>query len=247
MKLYKRIIIAVFVIGMLFTTTHATEQLSWSRLTAEPEIDKKAMEDINLVSLRFCNDGTNPENLKAQLHLTWRPGQVKNICVMFFNNHDTGMNFHVWFTESKKDENNLLLCDNNDTNNAFISQIRENTTDINVFVKPHMQRQTTFNIGIPRSNTWNIYWCLTYKLDSSYSHATWAVFGMLIRKTAPIYITVTWDVYNFWRRDDIKLGLTTNKNGVLKVIAGILVIWIIVSIVQTTKKKEKKEKKHHKK
>jgi hypothetical protein len=107
-----------------------------------------------------------------------------------------------------------------------------------------MQIQKIFNIGIPRANTGNIYWCLTFRLDNSYSHKTWAVFGMQIRKTAPIYITVTGDVYNFWRRDDIKLGLTKNKDGVLKVIAGILGIWIIVSVVQATKKKEKK---HHKK
>lgn len=247
MKIYKKTIIAVFVISMLFAATKATEQLTENTLTAQPEIDKKAVADINLVSLRFCNDGTNPENLQAQLYLTWRPGTVNKICAIFFNNHNTGMNFHVWFAESKKNENNILLCDNDNSNNAFITQIRENTTDMNIFVKPHMQTQKTFNIGIPKSSTGNMYWCLTYWLDNSYSRATWAVFGMLIRKTAPIYITVTWDVYNFWRRDDIKLGLTANRNGVLKVIAGILILWIIISIIQTTKKKEKEEKKHHKK
>ena len=70
MKIYKKIIVAIFVISILFTATYAAEQLSGSRLTAQPEIDKKAMEDINLVSLRFCNDGINPVNLKAQLYLT---------------------------------------------------------------------------------------------------------------------------------------------------------------------------------
>jgi hypothetical protein len=67
------------------------------------------------------------------------------------------MNFHVSFAESKKNANNILLCDNDNSNNAFISQIREDTTDINLFVKPHMQIQKIFNIGIPRANTGNIY------------------------------------------------------------------------------------------
>ena len=67
------------------------------------------------------------------------------------------MNFHLSFSESKKNENNILLCDNDESNNAFISQIREDTTDMNIFVKPHMQIQKTFNIGIPRSSTGNMY------------------------------------------------------------------------------------------
>ena len=247
MKIYKKIIVAIFVISILFTATYAAEQLSGSRLTAQPEIDKKAMEDINLVSLRFCNDGINPVNLKAQLYLTWRPGQIKSICAIFFNNHDTGMNFHLWFAESKKDKNNLLLCDNDSSNNLFISEIREDTKDMKVFVKPHMQIQKTFHIGIPRSNTGNMYWCMTYRLDGSYSHATWAVFGMLIRKTAPIYITVTWNVYNFGRWEDIKIWYITKKQSILKGLAVLLWIWIIVTIVQASKSSKKKEKHHTKK
>jgi hypothetical protein len=70
MKTYKKIIIAVFVINIFFAATNATEQLSGNIITSQPEVDKKAVEDINLVSLRFCNDGTNPEKLKAQLYLT---------------------------------------------------------------------------------------------------------------------------------------------------------------------------------
>jgi hypothetical protein len=205
------------------------------------------MEELNMTSLRFCNDWLNQTGLTSKLHLTGQAGQIKDICVVFFNFNTTWKNFHIAFSEAALTKNKTYVCQQDGTKNKFADLVREDFSSMNILVKPNLQEMRHFHIGIPKSTTGDIVWCMAYRLDNSYSHKTGAVFGMLIRKGAPIFITITGDVYNFWRRDDIKLGVTANRNGVLKTIAGILIIWIIISIIQTTRKKEKKEKKHHKK
>lgn len=172
MMTYKKTIIAISIISMLFAATYATEEFSGGKLTVQPEMNSEAMEAINLTSFRFCDDTLLPENLKSESHLTSRPGQIQQICAMFFNNLETGMNFNIGFTEAKKNEYNAWLCDQKSTDNKFADMIREDITAMKVYIKPHEQLYKKFNITVPKSSTGDILGCITYRIDSSYTHKT---------------------------------------------------------------------------
>lgn len=241
--MHKKIILAICGICLISTSVFAAEQLSWDKLNVQPDIDQKAMGDINNTFLRFCNNGTTANNL--QLFLSSRPGKTQKICTVFFNNQETDTNFFIWFSEAKKNSYGERLCDDDSTNNAFSKLIREDYAAAPIFIKAHESMKKTFTITIPKDATGYVIGCLAYNIDSSYSKSTGSVFGIMIRKVAPIQITVTWNVYQFWWRDDLKDACITNKNGILKVLIAVLALRLVVTIVKTagTKKKEV----HHKK
>ena len=172
MNIYKKTIIAMFVISTLSAATYAIEDFSGGKLTVQPEIDSQAMTNINLTSFRFCDDTSLYENLKSESHLISRPGQVQRICAMFFNNLETGMDFYIGFTEAKKNEYNAWICDQKSSDNKFADMIREDVAAMKVFIKPHMQVYKEFNITVPKSSTGDILGCITYRIDSSYTHKT---------------------------------------------------------------------------
>lgn len=242
MNIYKKVLVAICGI-FIISTAYAAEQLSGGQLNVQPEIDKAIVADMNLTSLRFCNDGLNPADLKPKIEISSRPGQLQKICALFFNNLDADMNFYVWFTEATKNKYDERLCDENSSKNSFSKLVREDFAAMKIPVKSHMQSYKNFTLTIPKTRTGDIIGCLTYTIDWSYSKKTWEVFGIVIRKTAPITITVTWSVYNFWRRDDMKEWLTMNRTSILKGLAVILGLWIIITIIQISTKKEKSHKK----
>lgn len=245
MNNFKKSIFAIILLTLFGTLSYAAEQISGTQITSQPEIDTGAVAELNLTSARFCNNGLEPTKLLRNLFIDARPGTLQNICALFINKQDTGINLYVGFTEATLTENNTFVCEKENFNNKFADLIREDIATTKLYIKPHMQAYKNFNMAIPKSGTGKINGCMVYRIDSSSSHKTWAMFGILIRKTVYIGITVTGDVYNFWWRDDIKLWFSINRQPILKVVAGILILWLLVSIIQTVKRKEKKP--HHKK
>lgn len=244
MHIYKKLIIAAFGLSLVSFGVHAAEQLSGAQLNVQPKIDQKIVEDMNATSLRFCNDGLTETGIKPRLYVTSRPGQIQKVCAMFFNNLEKEMNFYVGFSKATKNKYDERLCDNDTSDNTFSRLVRQDFAAMKIGVKAHEQSYRNFNITVPKNTTGDIIGCLSYTIDGWYTHETWQVFGVVIRKTAPIRIAVTWEVYNFWRWDDMKDGYTINKTSILKVVAGVLGIWIVISIVQiSSKKKEKHAKK----
>lgn len=206
-------------------------------------INKQSMTNINLTSLRFCNQWLDPEKLTSRLYMQSRPWQVQEICTVLFNNLETGTNFYVWFTEATKNNHDEWLCDDDAYENEFSKFIRNNFASKKINVITHKQKQKIFTIGIPKTATGDIIWCLSYAIDGSYSKHTWDVFGIVVRKTAPIWITVTWEVYNYGRRDDIKYTYTDNKQTILKILIAVLALRLVLTIVKTGKKKDKQQAK----
>jgi len=224
----------------------AEEQLSW-KLLVQPEINKNIVTELNGTSMRFCNEGLEGSDLKPKSVFTAQAGQIKKFCVMFFNNLEKDMNMYVWFSEAKKNAYNEWYCDENMTNNNYSKLIREDFSNMKISVKPHTQTYQKFTIAIPKNATWDIYGCLSYTIDGWFTHNTWEIFGLMIRKTAYMEVDLTGGVYKYWRRDDIKDGYETNKSIILKILLGILVVWLIVTIVNTGKKKNSNQKTHNKK
>lgn len=237
-KKMKKIWLAVFVLSIvlsLYTVrVHAAENV----FTGEQmNINKQSIADLNQTSVRFCNQWMDPGKFTPKLYMQSRPGQVQEICTVLFNNLGTGMNFYVWFTEATKNKHNEWLCDDDAYENEFSKFIRDNFVSETVNVTAHKQKQKMYTIGIPKTATGDIIWCLSYAIDGSYSKNTWDVFGIVVRKTAPIWITVTWEVYNYGRRDDIKYAYTDNKQTILKILVAVLAVRLVVTIVKTGKKK----------
>jgi len=190
-------------------------------------------------------DGLENNKLTKELKIETRPGERQEICAVFYNRFlDRGMKVNVWFNQWVKRSDGIISCDENTSNNILANMIQNNTKDYTFILSGNEKLLKKFRLAIPNTATGNIYWCVSYNLPDNYSKSTWDVFGIMVRKVAPIEITITWDIYNLWRRDDIRDGVVTNKNSILKVIIAILGLWIIVSIIQTARKKEKH---HHKK
>jgi hypothetical protein len=56
MSLRKQMFLVIVTTSTLFSLCYATEQLSGNEITVQPDINKVAMEELNMTSLRFCND-----------------------------------------------------------------------------------------------------------------------------------------------------------------------------------------------
>jgi len=240
----KKIYITLILVSICLTSVYAIEDTSTgTEMNIQPSINKQSIDDINKTSIRFCNQWLDAEKLSPRLYVESRPGQVQEICTVFFNNLETGMNFYVWFTEATKNNHDEWLCDDDTHENEFAKFVRNDFASEIINIPSNKQKQKVFAIGIPKTATWDMIWCLSYAIDGSYTKNTWDVFGIVVRKTAPIWITVTWEVYNYWRRDDIKYTYTDNKQTILKILIAILAIRLVVTIMKTGNKKDKKHTK----
>jgi hypothetical protein len=111
---------------------------------------------------------------------------------------------------------------------------------------PKQQVIKKFYITIPQTQTWNIYWCWSFKIKWDIQKAeTWSMFNIEIVKKATINIQVTWSVYNYWLIDNIQTTIIDNKNNILKWLILIIGIRLVISTIQSISKK--KHTKHHKK
>ena len=218
---------------------------SWWYYTQQMELNQGGINDVNKTMMAFCNDGLAQKDLKTQVSLISRPGEVTNLCVMFLNELDTGTNFYPQFSEGVKNEEGIIGCRDKGTGNIFSNLVREDFASMKLWIEPHTQYYHTFHLNVPIKATGDIYGCVAYYIDGGYTHQTWAVFGMLVRKVSPVTIKIVGKPYHLWRRQDFKDIYKTNQSLIFKIIAWILVLRIIMSIFNSGKKKE--EKPHHKK
>lgn len=237
------ICISIFLLSNI--SLGAEEQLS-GKLLVQPEINENVVTDLNWTSMRFCNEWLEPNNLTPKSLITAQAGQIKKFCVMFFNNLEKDMNFYVWFSEAKKNDYNEWYCDEDMTNNNYSKLIREDFSTMKILVKPHTQAYQKFTLAIPETATWSIYGCLSYTIDGWYTHNTGEIFGLMIRKTAYMETNLTGWVYKYWRRDDMKDWYETNKSVILKILLGIIAVWLVVTIINTGKKKTSHSKSKNK-
>lgn len=172
MKNYKKSGMIIFLMMSFFARTYAQDTISGSTVTETAALDQKGMSDMNAVSMRFCNSGITETGIQANLYATTRPGKTQRICAMFFNNMETGTNFHVQFSEAIKNEYNNRLCDQDGKDNDFARLVREDFAEMKISVKPHTQSYRTFNLAIPEDTTGDILGCLGYYLDGSLTQKT---------------------------------------------------------------------------
>lgn len=253
MKHYKIASVTAFLVFLCATGTYAAETGEIStgdtnntgHYTQQMELNQGGITDINKTLITFCNNGLTQKDLKTQISLISRPGEVKDLCIMFLNEMNTGTNFYPQFSEGIKDKQGIISCKDKGTGNTFSNLVREDFASMKLWIEPHTQLYRKFHLNVPIKATGDIYGCVAYYIDGGYTHQSWAVFGMLVRKVSPITINIMGKPYHLWRRQDFKDIYKTNQSSILKVIAWIIVLQIIISIFKSGKKKE--EKHHHKK
>ena len=240
MYLYKRIILfsAVF---CLFSFLYADNiQTDTTEAIVQPSINQSTVEKLYKIRMFFCNDWVNENKLTLQANLQARPWQEKNLCFLTYNQLNKKVNITITFNEWKKYWDQVA-CWNIPQEDKFIPLIKNiSGWMFPLSLSPEEQVVHNFKIKIPQNSTGKIYWCVYFTIDGSANKLTGAIFQTIIRKYMPIIITITWKVYNFWWRDDI---MDTYESSILKIIIGILALWIIITVFKTDKKKTT----HHKK
>jgi len=203
----------------------------------------EAMDKIQKIAYYFCNSG-----LKDRLELQSRPGQRQEICVIFGNKNTETVEIIFWFPDWWTNKNWAVICSADLTWKNYITSLMKKTSQSDFYFElmPKQQLIKKFYITIPQNQTWNIYWCWSFKIKWDIQKAkTWSMFNIEIVKKATINIQVTWSVYNYWLIDNIQTTIIDNKNNILKWLILIIGIRLVISTIQSISKK--KHTKHHKK
>lgn len=185
--------------------------------------------DLNNIQSMFCNDSKITKDLTIDL----RPWQRKNICIVFINKSNISIPLSFWFSDTIVNNEGLLTCDV--TKNTFSKSIKNNIITW-IIIPVSWTIIQNFTYISSKNTSWNINGCFGYQIDKQEKIKDGNMFLIIPRKVWFIYINITWSVYNFWRRDDIK----ESKNTIFKFIAGVLSVWIIITIFQKDKKKDKR-------
>ena len=194
------------------------------------------MTDLQNIQSRFCDDNKVTKDLKMVI----RPWQRKEICIAFANKSDKSVDISFWFSEGIFGEKWPTCLLDMSTTNDFSKHIIHNTlTGITIPASGTVIEKFTYLA--PRSASGNIFGCFGYQINQPETIKEGNMFLIVPRKVWYIYINILWSVYNFWRRDDMKDVYVSNKAMILKVLIGILAVWLIISIAQTSKKNKKEQ------
>lgn len=250
MKKYVFIVILVISCGISFgenidnswiTSENIIQSEETKTVTQNLDLAEMTNTSLDNIHARFCS--SSEDTLKTWLDLQIRPWQRKEICVVFFNRWDKPIDISFWFAEWSVNKDGSPVCDWDITNSNDFSKFITHNQETGFTLPAQKSIIKKIIYAAPKYVSGNILWCLAYKLSKE-EKVNMGVFLMTTRKVGYMTIAVTWSVYNFWRRDDIKDVYIANRTGILKIIIGVLAVWIIVTIIQPTKKKEKS---HHKK
>ena len=245
MKKYIWTLVLVGCIGVSFAQN---TNISWTKTenfvqpgqnkVVTQDLGSDNMTDLQSIQSRFCNDDVVTKDLNISL----RPGQRKDVCIVFSNPSSEPKNITFWFSEGAlKDWAPICQADMT-TGNKFAKYILNNTaTGITLPVSGSVIQKFTF--VAPKSASWTIFGCFGYQMGQQEKIKEGNMFLIVPRKVWYIYVNITGNVYNFGRRDGMKNSYSTNKSTILKVIIAILAIWLVVTIVKTDKKSERKQSK----
>lgn len=245
----KKIAFGLSMLLMIFGLTvfgDNIEKFSSDTVTITPNINKKSINDINNIILRFCNDWVESEKLTRQLQIQTQPWKKEKVCMVFFSEF-TGQDtkVEVSLVDWTKRSDGSITCSEDGSGSIFSKMVNNNKDTFVLWKEEFLIKK--FDINLKKTLTGSIYWCVTYNLPDNFIQNTWDIFGVVVRKVAPIEIMITWDVYKFWRRDDTKNIYTENKQTILKIIIAIIAVRLILSIVKAIKKPQNDKNKKSKK
>lgn len=250
----KKIIILGFIVFVFSIINFSNAQETWDKKITKEAISTSTMwmqmERLNKIQLVFCNDWIETNKLTRILKIESRPWEKKDICIWVWNLGTQEVDVILSFSKAIKDKNDLRICQDdttswNDFSNMIYSKNFNNIYNIEKSLKPWESKIERAKILIPQNASWIIIWCVSHKIKGDVSRWSWAIFDVIVRKSSPIKITITWSVYKHQRLQDLKKDTINNKDTVFKIITGIIIFRLIISIIQHIS--WTKKRKHHKK
>ena len=243
----KKYFLAILCVGFFGISLAQEANISWNiaqNVVTTPgktkiitqDLGSDSMTKLQNIQSRFCND----DKITKDLKMVVRPWQRKEICIAFANQSDKPANISFWFTEWTFGEKWPVCQLDMSTSNSFAKHIINNTrTWITLPASGAIIEKFTYLV--PRAASGNMFGCFGYQINQQETIKDGNMFLIVPRKVWYIYINITWSVYNFWRRDNMKDVYAGNKAIILKILIGILAIWLIISIIQTSIKDGKEQ------
>jgi len=193
---------------------------------------------LNQLHVYFCDDWF--ENMPKNDTVFLRPGQKKEICIVFQNASTGEVEVSAWFTRASITWNSKS-CENDFRSswNVFNAHVDYFPEDFLFTIRP--QESLIKKVKISYDQPGNYLGCLPYMVPWQNSGSK-ALITAVLRKVSYIDVVVTWSAYNLGRWDDIKFAYKDNDNMVWKVIIAIIWIFLLYSIFTF---KGKKVSYHH--
>lgn len=209
-------------------------------------IQKDKMNKMERIVFIFCNSWFQTN--QSKLEIKSRPWEHKEICIIFGNKNTEKVDIIMWFPNWWEEKKWKILCNADITWKNQITNLMNEKSKANLYfsLAPKEQVIKKFYIKIPDTQTWNIFWCWSFKIKWNLQLASsWGMFNIEIVKKIPIQINITWSIYQYQWIDDLNYSITDNKENILKWFIAIVWLRLIISIIQSASKK--KHSKHNKK
>ncbi len=203
--------------------------------------------DIKNVVVKFCNDWLVSEKLTSKLDLVIRPGQKKDVCVVFANTLNAPLSIVAKIVEWSIGENWNIVCSNDILLtwwDVFVSNLSGLDSNINLSAQEQLIKN--FSISSLKYSSWMYYWCLAYHLDQTEKLSNNSMFNVVVRKAMTIRINVEWSPYRFQWFDNIIswINIYTRQIAIVWIIlCGVL---LVLSLLPSRKKTLEKKSTHKK-
>ncbi len=179
--------------------------------------------EINKVTLRFCNNGFSSDQLTTSLNLVMKPWQKKDICVALVNQSNISLTV-VWnMVPGSLNANGNIVCSNAGelSGDVVVSDFSSFSTPIVLAPQGQLVQYVTLSAADVASG--NYYSCFAINLNTIEKLSKNSPFNLLVRKAGNIKITVFWSPYRFQWFDD---GIQYLKNNIRDIsIVGIILCW----------------------
>ncbi len=210
------------------------------------DMEKIYKNDINQVSLKFCNDWLDSNKMSSRLNLSFRPNQNKHLCVSLLNRSDIDLSLDFHLYPGKLDEKWHILCSTSQTSLSWVIVNYQSLSGvINLNSKQMVNKY--FPMKVSNVASGDYYLCFAVSVSNPEKLSTTSFFNLVVRKSGDITINVSWKKYYFNWLDDIVFWCKRHMNQ-------ISLWWIIVfavlmwyTLFAPTKKKSKIKKHNIKK
>jgi len=252
MKLFKIIVLFLcfgFIISCSSLAQSWTIQNNWDykQLIESLEIWNTVSNKINNISFYFCNSWLEYKNLTTFLEMSIRPGENKNICMIFVNKSDEKFDiiagFTKWNISNPSDRVFDIICETDITWKNTFSNLIQNSYKNEFPLSGKEIKIKNFSIKIPQTMSWIIYSCSMFKIKWNLQTTAWSsMFNIETAKKMPIQINITWNVYRYWPIEII----SNNMQNILKWFITIIWVLLLISIIQMVSKTDNKKYKKNK-
>lgn len=204
---------------------------------------------INKVSLKFCNNGFGTNQLSSSLDLIMKPNQKKDICIALVNQSSTPLRIVANIVPGSLNANGNIVCSNvaGLTWDFTVSDFEELSGVVDLWAQQQLIKH--FRLSASDVASGKYITCLAINLETSEKLSASSPFNLVIRKAGNIKVSVMWEPYRFQWFDDIMLLVKKNTRTIAKIgiiVCGILLVYSLIPMIRSKKKSSIKKPNHKK-